>query len=126
MSGVQLGRRYESIMRFYEERGGAHSGESDFGVFWTNPDTRFPRFRVSVVHNTGDVYALDLSRPMGSVELLGTLEHVKVCADLPNRAHDTELCAYKIAERVLEGWTDRINEIGSLTWVRGRLAEVET
>jgi hypothetical protein len=113
---------YPSIEDFYAVRGGERSGESDFGVMWTEDRKRFPVFRVSVVHDTGDVYAINMS--VGEVELLGTLEHTKLCANLANLAHDAELCAYAHAERALNEWADTIHREGSLEWVRERLGAV--
>jgi hypothetical protein len=111
---------HPSIEAFYAERGGERSGESDFGVMWTEERKRFPAFRVSVVHDTGDVYAINMS--VGEVELLATLEHTKLCANLRNFAHDAELCAYAHAERALDGWAETIHREGSIEWVRERLA----
>jgi hypothetical protein len=112
--------RFDSLDAFYARRGGRHSGEADYGVFWHRGYTTYPNFRVSVVHDTGDVYALNLTT--NAVEVLGTLDHVNLCANLRNGAHDAELCAYPIAERLFEGWTDHIHESNSLAWIRARLA----
>ena len=96
--------RFESIAAFYEMRGGEWSGESDFGVHWTD-GRDWPRHRVSVVEETGDVYAINSST--GEVELLGNVGHMD---------------AYRHAENVLFGWSDP--EITELDWARGRLALV--
>ena len=63
---------YPSLEQFYDGRGGRHSGESDFGEFnWDdaiNPDpgesqAQRGRLRVALVHDTGDLYAVDNSGP---------------------------------------------------------------
>lgn len=117
----RVGHIFASIDPFYGERGGARSGERDFGVWWTLPPKgRYPQFRVSVVHDTGDVYAINMTT--GAVELLATLEHTPVCgSDIWTGGH-TALCAYRIAEGILQGWTEQIHDAGSLKWVRERLA----
>ncbi len=56
--------RWPTIEAFYDERGGRYSGESDFGNHnWANPTRErvspFDKWRVSVVEDTGDVYAFD-------------------------------------------------------------------
>ena len=79
MNAVNPGYTYPTwpnVQAFYDERGGERSGEADFGVHhWTNPNhsraTAFDRWRVSVVSDTGDVYAID--RLGGEVMLLGAL-----------------------------------------------------
>ena len=63
---------YPSLEQFYDGRGGRHSGESDYGGFnWEDaikPDPRESqaqrgRLRVALVHDTGDLYAVDNRGP---------------------------------------------------------------
>jgi hypothetical protein len=115
-----VSERFDSIAAFYTARGGARSGESDFGVMWHRGHTTFPNFRVTVIHDTGDIYTTNMTT--GAVEVLGTVGHTKLCANIANGAHDAELCAYPITERLLEGWTDHIHDVDSLGWIRDRLA----
>ena len=69
--------RYDTLQDFYAARGGERSGETDFGLFhYPEEDAAVPawqrnHWRVSVVADTGDVYAQNLQR--GTVRLLGTL-----------------------------------------------------
>jgi hypothetical protein len=112
--------RFDTIEAFYEARGGARSGESDFGVWWSRPHTTYPRFRVSVVHDTGDIYAYN--ETTRAVELLGTLSHSCDVSDSVTRHPAT--CAYTIADEVLEGWANAIGSRESLRWVTDRLAAV--
>ena len=109
---------------FYAERGGHRSRERDFGVWWTiEIDSRgaavtWPRYRISVVHDTGDVYAMRLSATSdddGTVELLGN-----VGGGCSGR-HDS-LCPYKRADGMLSGWAEMIYKPGSFSWARIRLA----
>jgi hypothetical protein len=93
---------YLSIDSFYDMRGGRFSGESDFGVHWRD-GKQWPRYRVSVVRDTGDVYAIN--HQTGAVELLGNVG-----------AEDT----YAIAEKVLHGWAT-VTPL-ELDWVRARLS----
>ena len=73
---------YPSLDQFYDWRGGRHSGEADFGEFnWDDaikPDPRESqahqgRLQVALVHDTGDLYAVDNSG-QGPVLLLGTFQ----------------------------------------------------
>lgn len=113
---------YRRIEDFYQERGGAQSGECDFGAWWYDVTPAQARYRVSVVHDTGDVYAKN--HYDGSVELLGTLEHVcqPVADDETFKRsltwHDTS-CAYTRAEEALMGWSDGGQK--PLSWARERL-----
>lgn len=108
---------YSSIRAFYAARGGADSPEQDFGCWWTGAGAgRFVRYRVSVVHDTGDVYALDLVG--GTVLLLGTFE--TQCERSQFLRHHGSRCAYERADAALEGWAD--TEPLALSWVRDRLS----
>ena len=102
-------KTYVSIDDFYaknEER--RRSGEADYGVYWTEHH-KWPYWRVSYIHNTGEVYAVQLATG-GRVELLGVVPP------------DDDQVYYRTLDRILEGWADAIHEPGSLEWVRARLA----
>lgn len=113
---------FENIAAFYMGRTGEHSGEMDFGVWWTDGEARWPSYRVSVVHATGDVYAINTTRASGVVLLLGTVAH-NGNDRCPIDGPCTDDCAYRAAEAALVGWTDHIHELGSLRWVRARLRD---
>ena len=121
-------RRWPTMQAFHDERGGERSGEvSDFGVHnWANPlayrATANDRWRVSVVDDTGDVYAF--KEPGEPVMLLGTLlvtDADRECAS--NRkhriSHSTIYCA---AERLFEGWASGGSLGQPLHWFAERLA----
>lgn len=105
--------RFANIAAFYEARGGARSGESDFGVQWLETKGG-PRHRVSVVHDTGDVYAKNLIDE--TVELLGTIPGNCSPSGLTHEAH---VCAYEKADKLFAGWSD---EQRPLSWIRERLS----
>ena len=111
--------KYAMIHDFYAARGGALSGESDFGAWWTDGPPRGPRYRVSAVHDTGDIYAVN--QWTGEVELLGHVEP----GECPGGVrHDLYAgCAYTLAEARLKGWAD---EARDLAWVRERLRKEDT
>lgn len=110
---------WASIDAFYADRGGATSGESDFGVGWIG-DHAFPRWRVSVVHDTGDVYAIEAGT--GRVELLATLEHdCDRQGDGLRRPHNGPACAYAIGDQLLEGWAETPQK--TLSWARAKLSD---
>lgn len=111
---------YVSVGAFYSARGGAHSGELDFGVMWTDRPARWPLWRVSVVHDTGDVYASASAYGKdGGVVLLGTVG-APGCPAIVSGRHPAS-CPYTVAEKLLDGWTEQIGAPGSLGWVRARV-----
>lgn len=108
---------YADIETFYDMRGGQHSGESDYGVWWRSPLEwiRAPQvergmagwmqeigpWRVSWVEDTGDVYAIHATGRC--IALLGTIP-------------DEETI-----ERVLRGWADVCGGDLSLHWVSAQV-----
>ena len=113
-------RTYPSLDAFYDDRGGRMSGECDFGVGWTRPGHGWPTWRVSVVHDTGDVYArVNGYGADARVVLLGTVG--SPCAvSLVNRPHGPA-CPYEAAERVLTDWAHHMHDLASLMWITARL-----
>ncbi len=108
--------KFATIHDFYDARGGERSDESDFGAWWTDEGElrpRGPRYRVSVVHQTGDVYAVN--HWTGVIELLGSVGPTD-CPD--GMDHDAD-CPYALVEASLKGWADEGRE---LEWARERLA----
>lgn len=101
-------KTYTSIEDFYaenEER--RRSGEADYGCWWTEPGQSWPRWRVSYIQKTGEVYAVQL--PGGRVNLLGIVPP------------DDPIYYYRTLDAILEGWADIIHQPGSLDWVKARL-----
>jgi hypothetical protein len=103
------GATYPSLDAFYEAGGERRtlSLEHDFGVMWLAGTRRRPRYRVSWIEATGELYALALSEfeHLQKVELLGivdTQEHV---------------------EQLLSGWEALPFGESTLDWVRARLAD---
>ena len=87
---------YPSLDQFYDCRGGRHSGEADFGGFnWDDaikPDPRESqaqrgRLRVALVHDTGDLYAVD-NLGQGPVLLLGTFQQHRYREQVEQRLAD--------------------------------------
>lgn len=107
---------FHNVNLFYIARGGHDSGECDFGVWWYDEGhPKGPFYRVSVVHDTGDVYARNAWDE--SVELLGTFE--PNCVDPRVAMHHSPTCAYEQAERCFEGWADGGSK--PLSWIIERL-----
>ena len=101
-------KTYKNIDEFYaenEER--RQSGEADYGVWWTEPGHSWPRWRVSYVHNTGELYAVQLTG--GKVKVMGVVPP------------DDDRIYYRTLDRILEGWADVIHDLGSLDWVQAKL-----
>ena len=105
--------KYAMIHDFYAARGGALSGESDFGAWWTDGPPRGPRYRVSAVHDTGDIYAVN--HWSGEGEFLGHVDPGD-CGG-PAHGHEDD-CTYTLVEARLDGWADEVHE---LDWARERL-----
>lgn len=147
-------KQYASVDAFYEDRGGLFSGESDYGV-WNCDDSglfsgrvdtdieaeateldgeevfvvrasRNSRMRVSVVDDTGDVYAVQHGIGEGRVVLLGNL--VVKSPLVRQRAGISDIGpTYELAERVFKGWA--MSEDGSFgrgtSWFIERLKRIE-
>lgn len=107
---------YATIADFYKERGGLMSGEQDYGVHWLE-DGGFPhdRLRVSIVHDTGDVYAVSMWTE--KVELLGNVPADVACD--PKGIKHVEGCCYLKCDVILDGWEDHPRP---LSWARERLS----
>jgi hypothetical protein len=115
------GTVYASIEEFYDANPlRRRSGEMDFGVWWTESERGGPPyFRVSVIMDTGEVYAIKMlpSNVPAPVELIGTI--------IVNTEPDPEErfpAVYKQADTVvLKRWVDHIHTARSLEWVRERV-----
>lgn len=119
--GLEQPITYDSLDAFYAARGGAFSGEADYGSWWLDEaqPLRGPRYRVSVVHDTGDVYAINFWSQ--TIELLATLTPHE-CR--PNGLKHAATCAYTRADQLLDGWAAETAS-KPLSWVRERLQAVE-
>lgn len=112
-----MSQSYPNIEAFYAERGGARSGELDFGAWWVGErrglPSRWPHYRVSLVHDTGDVYAISFDDRQ--VLLLANLEGVPCDGGLNHEWG----CVYHRAEGLLAGWAEKQRD---LSWIREQLA----
>jgi hypothetical protein len=104
-----------SLDHFYsEDPRRQRSRESDFGVQWRE-EAAGPRFRVSWIEATGELYALRQD-PSHMVELLGRV---------PRSGHPDPLRSDLIVEAVLAGWEHRCGQPGSLRWARDSVRAIE-
>lgn len=113
--------------QFMAEPARALSPECDFGVWWRateNPGDGV--FRVSVVHDTGEIYALGFTGEFrNKAVVLATLD-TSGCVDLDRAGcyrEENPDCVYEEAERILDGWAEVCGKPGSLLWVRDRLRD---
>ncbi len=107
MTGAKI-TRWDSLAAFYDADPRRRlSGKCDYGVWWQD-DRPFPRFRVSYIKATGEVYAVELIG-VGRVELLGQVQ--------PDEGDHY----YRTLDKILTGWADHCGEPGGLSWVRSRL-----
>lgn len=98
-----MNQRFDTLEGFYtaDERR-RRSGEVDFGVWWTLPNSHVT-WRVSWVADTGELYAV-ASHHTGGREL----GPVRLCGVFPTR---------QLVEEVLEGWAERCGP-GGLAWLQ--------
>lgn len=108
---------YQTIEAFYEGEPGTightrkWSREIDFGVWWRNRQQPWPRFRVSFVFDTGELYAVRQAavdeRP--NVIVLGVMLTPEGVGDLDR------------AEDALDGWAEQCGKPHSLQWAHERM-----
>ena len=146
-------RQYASIREFYSERGGATSGETDFGV-WHRDDCGLfgpvlgegiesktvrlggdefvfinaatnSRIRVSVVDETGDVYAFQYGKGEERVVLLGNLGISNPPGGERNGLIDRGP-VYDLADELFDGWATLEQGPGQkISWFIERLEAVK-
>jgi hypothetical protein len=115
---------FDTMVEFYDARGGEHSPEWDYGVHWIETKGRtWPGWRVSWVVETGDVYAVCTGKP--SVVVLGNVPRV---GEYPYGQRSvrtdswTEFKDAQTIERLMDGWWDEPHR--PLSWVLARLEGV--
>jgi hypothetical protein len=110
------------LAQFYAEKPiRERSPEWDFGVHWRNGARDWPRYRVSWIVRTGEVYAF---APQDDVILLGVVPSV---GEYPYAGTMENWAAFKNEqpiERLMKGWAEESNP--QLDWVRRRLEERAT
>lgn len=98
------------IAEWYAERTERDlSPECDYGVWWQDGKA-FPRYRVSYVQLTGEVYALE-----------GQTQEVVVLGVVPPDTKEIGPKYYATLDKLLDGWEYQCGKPGSLQWVRDRL-----
>lgn len=106
---VFVQKTYSSIEEFYaENEARRQSGEADYGCWWTVPRMDWPRWRVTYIQKTGEVYAVQL-KDGGLVKVLGMVPP------------DDDRIYYRTLDHILEGWADAMHKPGSLVWVERKL-----
>lgn len=93
--------KYASVQELYKDRGGHFSQEKDYGVNNTDAHNyRVQRYQVSVVADTGDVYAKAIYFPYHAY-LLGQIPS----ADNPlTRPSNSTPPVYNEADLIFDGW----------------------
>ena len=100
---------YPSLEAFYNaNESRRRSPEADYGVWWTEASRRWPKWRVSYVKQTGEVYAVQTT----------SAGHVAVLGIVP--PDDGEIY-YQTLDRILKDWADHCGQPGGLAWVMERL-----
>jgi hypothetical protein len=102
------GATYPSLDAFHEAGGERRmlSIEHDFGVMWREGTRKRPRYRLSWIEATGELYSLALSEfeHQRTVELLGIVD------------------AREQVEQLLTGWETLPYGESTLDWVKQRIA----
>ena len=105
-----MSKVFSSLEAFYQANPARRSSpEADYGVHWTEAGKPYPKWRISYVKDTGEIYAYEQLPDNGRVMLLG---HVP-----PDAAE----LYYQTLEGILAGWAEVIWQAGSLEWARKRL-----
>jgi hypothetical protein len=120
---------FPSIEAFYDARPERRtSGEADYGVQWQANGLRWPKWRVSYIQATGEIYADRQSsgpeRWAGTVRVLGVVPPDP--GPGPGAAgslqwnHENRY--YRTLDVILDGWADPDISGHDLAWVEQRLA----
>jgi hypothetical protein len=98
---------FDNLLEFYaRDARRERSVESDFGVQWVGMG-RAPRYRVSFIHDTGEVYGL--RQEAGGAVIL-------IAIGLPKGDE-----GLRLVEKLLRGWADICGTPFSLGWVGDKL-----
>jgi hypothetical protein len=114
-------QRFRSVDAFYaDDERRRRSPEWDYGVAWrSSADELWPRWRVSWVVATGDVYAVKIARdPL--VLLLGVVPPLGEYPYGEGSAAWHDFARVQPVERVLAGWAELDEQV--LGWVVERIA----
>ena len=111
---------FPSLAEFYAGRPErACSGEADYGVHWHVSGRDWPRWRVSYVQATGEVYACE-QRGACRVRVLGVVP--------PDPDERTSASGYRggtyyrTLDAILDGWADPDVSGFDLAWIEAKLA----
>jgi hypothetical protein len=111
-------REFPSLEAFYDDRPERRSsGEADYGVHWRDGGRDWPRWRVSYVRVTGEIYAVEL-RGEYRVRVLGVVpaDHVE-----GGWGPSPRLIYYRTLDGILDGWADPDVSGHDLAWVVRKL-----
>jgi hypothetical protein len=104
-----------NIDEFYAENPvRKNSGEADYGVWWLEGQMTFPRYRVSYIQTTGEVYAIN--HTTRGVQVLGVVPADNLSTDY---LHGETY--YATLDKILAGWEDKCGQSNGLQWIRERL-----
>ena len=112
-------RMYTNIEEYYaadEQR--RRSGEADYGVQWRLKGWDY-QWRVSYVHNTGEVYAVHKGSADGPVFVLA------IVPPDPVDENDHRSNYYTTLDAILEGWPEHCGKSDSLNWIRDKLGDTD-
>lgn len=96
------------------------SAEADFGVHWRYQGRNWPRWRVSHVRDTGDVYAMCQQAPF-EVLLLGSVPADPVDESVPFERRERW---YRTLDQILDGYAEPDVSGHDLAWVQAKLDRI--
>jgi hypothetical protein len=111
---------FPSLEAFYDDQPERRfSGEADYGVGWQVDGREWPRWRVSYVQATGEIYAVEQTGAC-RVRVLAVVEPDPVAPrDQLLYYRNTY---YQTLDRLLDGWADPDVSGHDLAWIEQRLA----
>lgn len=102
---------FPNINELYEARGGRWSPECDLGVWWLRGDRPYPRYRLTWIEDTGDLYIAN--QHTGEITVLAKIPP-ETFPEPPNRRF---ISLDGDSSRPLFGWTEHAHEPDGLSWV---------
>lgn len=103
----------------------ARSPEWDYGVHWTEGGRDWPRWRVSWIVETGELYAVESSNsPAVEVIVLGVIEKDGEYPYSAGTRAWSEFNRRQPIEKLMDGWAE--DGPRTLDWIRNRIARAVT
>ena len=121
VNGTIKKRIFQNMEEFYaNNEARRRSGEADYGVWWRTEHSIYPKYRISYIQKTGEIYILEQKNndrmdpsDSGFVTILGVV---------PPDDPEIYKIYYMTLEQILYGWEFEVEKPNGIQWVRDRLA----